>query len=145
MLKTRNSVRTHAAVVLGALCIVTTGCTSSLISKEAWGGVDLNIEQTRPVYISWARSAVEDDQVHVWGKVRHPGRSGTNAISGHVDITVMDANGQVRTEADLPLRLLMRPRETAREATFSAKLPFASCENCVIHLRYSNERTAADR
>lgn len=131
-------------VLIGAASVLV-ACAGPPIGHNASdrGTVVVDIQSNARVNIIWARTYAGEDGLVVWGRVRNPGRSGFNAIPGHIHAEISTASDSFVAGVDIPPRLLNinKPWETGREARFSSEIPMpvGGPEGFIVHLKYHVE------
>lgn len=105
--------------------------------------VDVEIQRGSHARVVSARAYTDDGGIVMWGRVRHLGRPGSNAIRGHIHAEIKTAQDKIVAETDIPLRLLIKPRQTAREARFFAEIPMPDglSEDLIVYLKYHGRNT----
>lgn len=96
------------------------------------------------VRVAYARALFDGTEISIEGRVRRTGRIGFNHIPGHMHASVRSLDGDIIATAEFPLRMLPRPRQTAREASFSVLIlvePVPTSLPVSVGLEYHAEST----
>lgn len=106
-----------ATLAAGSACSLASPIsrTPRLIETEVHGGGG--------VRVAYARALFDGTEISIEGRVRRTGRIGFNHIPGHMHASVRSLDGDIIATAEFPLRMLPRPRQTAREASFWVLIP----------------------
>ena len=98
--------------------------------------VRLEIEETRPVWVSTASVYRDNDETVVRGEARYPMGTHFGFFSGHIDIDLMLPNGEVFKERNVRLTRKRIPKRSGRKATFVSRFPVDPPEGTVVHIGY---------
>tara|TARA_R110002072_G_scaffold17119_9_gene65604 strand:+ start:1214 stop:1639 length:426 start_codon:yes stop_codon:yes gene_type:complete len=98
--------------------------------------VRLDIEKTRPVWVSTASVYIEDDKTVVRGEARYPMGAHFGFFSGHIDIDLTLPNGEVFKERNVRLTRKRIPKRSGRKASFVSRFPVNPPRGTVVHIGY---------
>lgn len=98
--------------------------------------VKLDIENTRPVWVSRASVYMEDDKTVVRGEARYPMGTHFGFFSGHIDIDLTLPNGEVFKERNVRLTRKRIPKRSGRKASFVSRFPVNPPRGTVVHIGY---------
>jgi len=98
--------------------------------------VRLEIEKTRPVWVSTTSVYREDDNTVVRGEARYPMGTHFGIFSGHIDIDLTLPNGEVYKEQNVRLTRKRIPKRSGRKASFVSRFPVDPPKGTVVHVGY---------
>ena len=135
-----------AALSLGLLVSVISGCAANRVDLVDSGFLTLEKQAAGKVYVAWSDAYEREDGFVVTGVLRRSDRVGS-PIKAHVDVTVLSPDGRVVDTARsgdvyVPRRITGRGQSFKRFSVhFSSKPPRGSTVRVVSHSGPHDEAT----
>ena len=136
----------HLIVSIGLLTAVVafSGCTKNAVTRTVASPLSIQRLLSNNTHITEVKAYQDNGELVIYGKVKRTAEQCCDAVTGHIDIVVLDPAGRVADVVSTLFSPRNIPKVRSRSSRFSARLPFTEDELSGIILTYHNSLDGVD-
>lgn len=123
-----------ATVVLMAM----TACAATSKQPLDVGEIAVDILSDSDVTITKAVARQSEDRILIDGKVRRKVAGGRGVIKGHIDVTLLNSEGQILNQAVAQCEPRIIPSRGTLTSSFSSQISLPAPKSSLVRLRFHN-------